>query len=52
MRHADVSVLMTSCQVSLKLNSGPVNAQIATTPTATQKAPAVPNIREQAFATL
>lgn len=47
-----VPVLMTNCQVSLKSNSGPVNAQLVTTPTAIQKAPAVPNIREQAFATL
>ena len=41
-----VPVLMTSCQVSLKLNSGPVTAHTTITPTAIANADGVPDMCE------
>ena len=43
---------MTSCQLSLKRNSGPLSAQATTSPSATRKARGVPTVSEIASANL
>src|SRR5262245_3171879 len=47
-----VPVLMTSCQVSLKPNSGPVTPQTTTRRMATRNVPALPDSRAVALANL
>lgn len=47
-----VAVLMTNCQVSLKLNTGPVIIQTRIVPTATAKTIGRPQNREDALANL
>ena len=47
-----VPVLMTSCHVSLKPNSGPVTAQITITATAVINVKGLPVTDEVAFANL